>query len=391
MKKIFLIIGLISIFLLTGVSQVFAKKNVIFGCRNIFSGKIRLVNNPRQCKFYEYPLAFRISELPGEPGPPGPPGPPGEPGPAGPPGPAGSQGPEGPPGPQGPPGVPPGQQCDDGTFLVGFDADGNIVCNKINFPPVAKIQANPLTGTFPLAVSFNAGESFDLDGDLPLFFEWDLGDGNTSNETAPTNIYTSAETFIVTLTVTDSRGASSFATVEVEVLAGPPPLPNVPGQLVISEIMIDPGAVSENVGQYFEIYNPTETTFSLQSCIISDDGGENFEITEEVVISPDTFATFAVTTGQIPNPSVLYSYFDYSLERGGDEVILTCNDTVIDRVAYSGDFPILVGRSMNLDPDFFNATDNNSGLNWCATPNDSIYRLTLGDYGTPGASNVACP
>ena len=84
MKKVFIFIGLISIFLITTSIPAYAKKTVKFGCRSIFSGRVRMVSNPRQCRFFEFPVVIQKIDPPGIPGPPGPPGPPGEPGPAGP-------------------------------------------------------------------------------------------------------------------------------------------------------------------------------------------------------------------------------------------------------------------------------------------------------------------
>ena len=387
MKKGFFISGLMFIFLFTGVDQVYAEKKFRFACRSIYSGKTRMVRHPNQCRFYEYPIAIQISEQTGEMGPPGPPGPPGVPGPAGP---QGEPGPAGPPGPPGPPGVPPGQQCEEGTVLVGFDAEGNLVCNKINFPPVARALADTLTGMAPLTVNFDAGQSFDLDGDLPLSFEWDFGDDATRMEIAPAHTFENPGIFTVILTVMDSQGASSSAVLDIEVSEEQTTAP-APGQLVISEIMVNTAAVAERVGQYFEIYNPTATPFSLQGCTVSDDTGDEFNITADFVIPSGTFATFAVTTAQIPNPGYLYDYDDFSLAITADEVIIKCNGAVIDRVAYNGSFPSPSGTSINLDPAALDAALNDDGSNWCATPKDFAYSLPFGDFGTPGTPNVACP
>jgi PKD repeat protein len=409
MKKVIIFIGLISIFLITTSIPAFAKKPVKLGCRSIFSGKVRMVSNFRQCRFFEFPVFLPILEPPGIPGPPGPPGPPGETGPAGPQGPQGEigpagptgpQGPQGPPGvpgPPGPPGVPPNQLCPDGTFLVGIDAEGGLVCDEINFPPVGKAQANPLTGLVPLTVSFIDGETFDLDGDFPLSFLWDFGDGVSSTEESPVHTYSTAGIYTATLTVTDSRGATSAPiTLEVEVQEDLGPVtPSAEGDLVISEIMKDPSAQGETVGEYFEIFNPTATPFTLLGCIISDDGIDSHEIIEEVVIESVAFATLAVSAVAVPNPDYVYRSpippsLTFFLDNNEDEVILTCNGTVIDEVAYDNSFPNVPGASMNLDPGALDADANDFGINWCNTPT-IVDSLPGGDVGTPGASNGTCP
>lgn len=70
-------------------------------------------------------------------GPTGPTGPKGDTGATGPQGPIGQtgatgpQGPAGPPGPQGPPGTNvAGQSCQSGSFVTGFDQNGNIICSQ---------------------------------------------------------------------------------------------------------------------------------------------------------------------------------------------------------------------------------------------------------------------
>ena len=45
-----------------------------------------------------------------------------------------------------------------------------------------------------------------------MTYTWDFGDDTTSNETGPMHNYTSAETYTVTLTVTDPDGAKGTAT-----------------------------------------------------------------------------------------------------------------------------------------------------------------------------------
>jgi hypothetical protein len=277
---------------------------------------------------------------------------------------------------------------------VGFDADGGLICDPINFPPIAKAQADPSAGVVDFAIAFDGSGSFDLDGDLPLSFNWNFGDGESSSDESPMHAFTDPGIYTVTLIVTDFRGASSEASLAVEV-SDQPPTPTAHGDLVISEIMKDPSALSETVGEYFEIFNPTATPFTLFGCIISDDGIDFHEIPEEVVIKPRAYATLAVSAAAVPNPDYVYRSpippsLTFFLDNNEDEVILTCNGTVIDEVAYDSSFPNVSGASMNLDPDALDAEDNDFGINWCDTPPDADI-LDSSDVGTPGALNGTCP
>ena len=47
-----------------------------------------------------------------------------------------------------------------------------------NQAPIAAITVIPSSGEVPLEVTFDASESYDLDGDT-LVYEWDFGDGET--------------------------------------------------------------------------------------------------------------------------------------------------------------------------------------------------------------------
>ncbi|WP_224484392.1 PKD domain-containing protein [Robertkochia aurantiaca] len=89
-------------------------------------------------------------------------------------------------------------------------------------PPVASFTADPLSGTVPLEVSFDASASSD-DGSI-VSYEWDFGDGNTGSGVTTLHTYQTAGSFTATLTVTDDQGNpdSETATIVVnETLTGP--------------------------------------------------------------------------------------------------------------------------------------------------------------------------
>lgn len=90
------------------------------------------------------------------------------------------------------------------------------VCDPLNHRPIAVI-GGPYSGTASQPVAFNGSGSFDPDGD-PITFQWEFGDGSSGSGPVPTHVYSSANTYLVSLTVTDSYGLSS---------AAPPPSANV--------------------------------------------------------------------------------------------------------------------------------------------------------------------
>ncbi|WP_433728814.1 ThuA domain-containing protein [Actinoplanes sp. CA-051413] len=87
-----------------------------------------------------------------------------------------------------------------------------------NAPPTVSAVATPAAGTAPVTVAFD-GTATDAEGDTPLTYAWDFGDGGTATTLDASHTYRVPGTFTATLTVTDSRGAKSYANVPVKVEA----------------------------------------------------------------------------------------------------------------------------------------------------------------------------
>ena len=106
---------------------------------------------------------------------------------------------------------------DDRTFPAPLTGSATvaITANEFNTAPVPAASADPLFGKVPLPVQFSSAGSVDLDGTI-VSYEWDFGDGTTSSDANPSHVYTSAGTFLATVTVTDDDGATAMASVELE-------------------------------------------------------------------------------------------------------------------------------------------------------------------------------
>ncbi|HSF35420.1 MAG TPA: ThuA domain-containing protein [Nocardioides sp.] len=85
-----------------------------------------------------------------------------------------------------------------------------------NQPPSVSIEASTTNGEAPLPVEFTSTVE-DADGDTPVTYAWDFGDGASSTDADPTHTYTTPGTYVVSLVVTDSRGAKTTRTLEVRV------------------------------------------------------------------------------------------------------------------------------------------------------------------------------
>lgn len=85
------------------------------------------------------------------------------------------------------------------------------VVTSANYSPVtiSGFDINTTSGAVPLGVDFNITASGGSDS---YTYSWDFGDGNTSALEDPTNKYTSAGNYTVTVKVTDSANSANYTT-----------------------------------------------------------------------------------------------------------------------------------------------------------------------------------
>jgi PKD repeat protein len=91
-----------------------------------------------------------------------------------------------------------------------------IILNLLRGVPVAAFNFTPKTPKVGETVTFNASESYDLNGYI-VDYLWDFGDGNNGSGMITTHVYLTEGTYIVTLTVIDNEGFSDTAQAEVTV------------------------------------------------------------------------------------------------------------------------------------------------------------------------------
>jgi PKD repeat protein len=114
----------------------------------------------------------------------------------------------------------------------------------VNQGPIADFTANPVSGTAPLPITFDAGLSYDPDGSI-VSYEWNFGDG-APKETGSivTHTYVNTGQFNVTLTVTDNNGVQQTHSKTVTVL-------NASGSFsCLANVTLDqPATCTENIGK----------------------------------------------------------------------------------------------------------------------------------------------
>lgn len=166
--------------------------------------------------------------------------------------------------------------------------------------------------------------------------------------------------------------------------------PPLPGDIIINEIMRDPDAVGDSVGEWFELVNKTAKSLQLAGLVISDDGGQTFTVESSVVVPPFQFAVFGKNADTNANGGADIDYVypaGFQLSNGEDEIIVKSEGVLIDEVKYGAGWPSPVGSSIRLDKNFSNADSNDLLTSWCPSGN----LMSGGDNGTPGEPNGTCP
>lgn len=204
-----------------------------------------------------------------------------------------------------------------GTYAVAITLSTCVDTSACTFvqTPLADFTGNPTYGFPPLTVNFT-----DLSTDAVDTWEWDFGDGNTSDQQNPTNEYTEGGQYSVRLKITGPGGSDSIVKQNyIEVLfnaptaefIGTPTSGDAPLEVQFTDLSVD--SVNSRLwffgdGQVSFVQNPVHTyvtagsyTVTLQ---ISGPGGNGeMEKTDYITVNSNIIlADFAgsPTTGQAP-------------------------------------------------------------------------------------------
>jgi len=150
--------------------------------------------------------------------------------------------------------------------------------------------------------------------------------------------------------------------------------------LLITEVMANPAALSDSRGEWFELFNPTDEQINLLGIDLSDDGSNRHRFDSDLLILPGEFLTLARSADPGFQPDYVYSNF--TLSNSSDEIVLRDGLVEMLRLDYGPGFSV-AGRSRELEQ-----------LPMMA----SNYGLTLaslgygaGDFGTPGGGATGLP
>ena len=161
------------------------------------------------------------------------------------------------------------------------------------------------------------------------------------------------------------------------------------GMLIITELMPNPDAVEDSVGEWFEIYNNGEQSINLNGLELSSDDGVEHTIGDDYVLEPGEYWVLGRSSDISINGDVGINYeygTDIQLTNGEDAIILSAGGEPLDRVAYDDSFPLVEGKSMILGSDKFDNALNDLADSWCS----SLSAMPNGDFATPGQVNDDC-
>ena len=187
---------------------------------------------------------------------------------------------------------------------------------------------------------------------------------------------------------TVSGGAIAPITYSVDQGGGPPPTlqQSIPGDIVVSEYMQNPSAVSDGNGEWLELFNTTGDSINLQGFSIEDQDFDGF-VLPGLTIPARGYLVFGNDGNPASNGGVGVDYVwpasSFFLANGSDEILIKdSTGHLLDMVAYDNGatFPDPNGASVE--------RADLAAVAWASNFHVSTSPFGVGDLGTPGSPNT---
>ena len=203
----------------------------------------------------------------------------------------------------------------------------------INQPPTGEITA-PETGTTGTAITFMAKDVQDPDGDS-VTVAWSFGDGGSATGTEVTHTYSSAETFVVSMSMSDGVNETEVAhTITITKRT-------YVDHVAINEFLVNPtGSDADN--EFIELINTSDDEVDIGGWQLDDKegGSSTYTIPSDTKLSGRGILSFPRTETKI------------ALNNSGDTVRLLDPESATKfSYTYSGAVP--EGQSHNRENDTF--------------------------------------
>lgn len=171
-----------------------------------------------------------------------------------------------------------------------------------------------------------------------------------------------------------------------------------PGDLVITEIMVDPSAVNDDKGEWFEVKNVSSKAFDLKGMVVQGAStSDKFTVTMNLTIGAGKTLVFAVSSDPAVNGNVSaqYQYSASAFPQSNsnvDVIDLQWKGVSIDKVQYqwgatATGWPVKqTGATLQLSNSKTSANLNDTPANWCLASK----AWSGADLGSPGTDNAEC-
>lgn len=199
---------------------------------------------------------------------------------------------------------------------------------------------------------------------------WSGSAGDWGHPGAPSNADTPTPDPAYTPTVTATPTATTT----------PPPL----FKIFISEIMADPDAVNDSVGEWFELFNPEPEAVNLNGWHILDEARDSHTIDTDLWINSGAYLVLARVQDPAQNGGVNVGYSYSGLTLANSEDVLMLVDSLerpVDRVGWGSGTVLTVRPGASLERLSFEEV-----AQWQIA--HSAWPGSLGDRGSPGGPPV---
>jgi hypothetical protein len=162
------------------------------------------------------------------------------------------------------------------------------------------------------------------------------------------------------------------------------------GDLLITEIMADPNALSDTEGEYIELLNNSAKIINLKGLVIKRDTNNSHCITGDIELLPGDYYVLARSVNATNTPGIYIYGSSISLPNSG-AVLSIYNKGESGELLFSvnygaENFPSKAGSSISLNPLVSDPSLAAIGTSWCL----SASTYNTGDFGTPGIENNSC-
>ena len=155
------------------------------------------------------------------------------------------------------------------------------------------------------------------------------------------------------------------------------------GDLIITEYMPDPDAVGDTDGEWIELWATKDVDLNgLQLGGTFGDVKGTVDSADCISVGADSYALLARKSDMMVNGGLpaVDATFSFNVTNSGPGLFIGIDDALLDEVFYGNSG---MGAARSLDPDAYDAADNDMEANWC----NATDAYGDGDLGTPKAGN----